>query len=340
MPTTTSRRKLLISTAAACLGGPLQGLAHAQGQPASAGSAPQARPSQPVRLLVPFAAGGATDITARVLAGPLSQWLGVPVGVENRPGAGGATCMAEVAAAAPDGTTLGVATLSTHGVNPAVYKQLPYNALDGFTPITEIVKAPGVLVVHPGLPVRDFAQFVQHLKARPGQLAYASPGNGTIGHMWGELLKSSANVRMTHLPQAGATAALAEVLAGRVPVYFDQVASSLPHIQAGRLRALAVSWNQRLAVLPQVPTYAELSLFSNNDPSWFGLVAPAGMPTAAARRLRDGVAAVLKDPGVLARLAEQGLFASGSLPDEFAAQIRKEVEKMRRVSRFARITLD
>jgi len=321
------RRHLLIAPAAAWLAGA------ARAQPASMAL-------RPVRLLVPFAAGGATDITARALAGPLSQLLGVPVAVENRPGAGGAACMAEVAAAAPDGATLGVATLSTHGVNPAVYKHLPYDALEGFTPVTEIVKAPGVLVVHPGLPVQDFAQFVQYVKARPGRLAYASPGTGTIGHMWGELLKSSTNLRMNHAPYAGAAPAVAEVLAGRVPVYFDQVASSLPHIQAGRLRALAVSWHQRLAVLPQVPTYAELSLFSNNDPSWFGLVAPARMPAALARRLRDAVAAVLRDPQVLARLGEQGLFASGSLPDEFAALIRKEVEKMRRVSRFAHITLD
>jgi len=320
------RRHLLIAPAAAWLAGA------ARAQPAPV--------SRPVRLLVPFAAGGATDITARALAGPLAQLLGVPVAVENRPGAGGATCMAEVAAAAPDGTTLGVATLSTHGVNPAVYKHLPYDALGGFTPITEIVKAPGVLVVHPGLPVQDFAQFVQYVKARPGKLAYASPGTGTIGHMWGELLKSSTNLRMNHAPYAGAAPALADVLAGQVPVYFDQVASSLPHIQAGRLRALAVSWSQRLAVLPQVPTYAELSLFSNNDPSWFGLVASAGMAAARARQLRDAVAAVLRDPQVLARLGEQGLFASGSLPDEFAALIRKEVEKMRRVSRFAHITLD
>ena len=326
------RRRLLITCgAAACLGRAAGARAQAQ---APAGSV------RPLRLLVPFAAGGATDITARALAGPLSERLGVPVAVENRPGAAGAVCMAEVAAAAPDGATLGVATLSTHGVNPAVYRQLPYNALEGFTPITEIVKAPGVLVVHPGLPVRDFAQFLQHVKARPGQLAYASPGNGTIGHMWGELLKSSTNLRMNHVPQAGAAAAVAEVLAGRVPVYFDQVASSLPHLQAGRLRALAVSWNQRLPVLPQVPTYGELSLFSNNDPSWFGLVGPARMPAPLARRLRDAVAAVLQDTRVLARLAEQGLVASGSLPEEFAAQIRKEVEKMRRVSRFARITLD
>ncbi|MBU0827863.1 MAG: tripartite tricarboxylate transporter substrate binding protein BugE [Gammaproteobacteria bacterium] len=296
--------------------------------------------SRPVRLLVPFAAGGATDITARAIAGPLSQRLQVPVTVENRPGAGGATCMVEVAAAAPDGRTLGVATLSTHGVNPAVYRNLPYRAIDDFTPITEIVKAPGVLVVHPDLPTKDFAQFIRHVKAQPGKVSFASPGNGTIGHMWGELLKSTTNTFMTHVPYRGAAAALADVIAGKVPVYFDQVASSLPHIQAGRLRALAVSWRERLDVLPAVPTYAELSLFSSNDPSWFGLVAPAGMPSAMARQWRDAVAQVLQTPSVQALLAEQGLFGSGSLPDEFGAQIRKEVDKMRRVSRFARITLD
>ncbi|MDZ7861350.1 tripartite tricarboxylate transporter substrate-binding protein [Acidovorax sp.] len=295
--------------------------------------------ARPARLLVPFAAGGATDITARAIAGPLSQRLQRSITVENRPGAGGANCMAEVAAAAPDGLTLGIATLSTHGVNPAVYRHLPYT-IDAFTPITEIVKAPGVLVVHPDLPARDFAQFIRYVKAQPGKVAYASPGNGTIGHMWGELLKSTTNTFMTHVPYRGAAPALADVVAGKVPVYFDQVASSLPHIQAGRLRALAVSWKERLAVLPGVPTYAELSLFSSNDPSWFGLVAPAGMPAAMARQWRDAVAAVLQEPGVKTQLADQGLFGSGSLPDEFGAQIRKEVDKMRRVSRFARIVLD
>lgn len=296
--------------------------------------------SRPVRLLVPFAAGGATDITARAIAGPLAQRLQVAVNVENRPGAAGATCMTEVASAPPDGRTLGVATLSTHGVNPAVYRNLPYNALDGFTPITEIVKAPGVLVVHPDLPAKDFAQFIRHVKTQPGKVAYASPGNGTIGHMWGELLKSTTNTFMTHVPYRGGAAALADVVAGKVPVYFDQVASALPHIQAGRLRALAVAWSGPLDVLPGVPTYAQLSLFSNNDPSWFGLVAPAGLPVALARQWRDAVASVLQIPSVKAQLADQGLFGSGSLPQEFAAQIRKEVDKMRRVSRFAQISLD
>lgn len=319
------RREMLALASAAML----PGLAAAQGAPGS----------NTLRLLVPFPQGGATDITARALAAPLSRLLGYPVVVDNRPGAGGATCMQEVAAARPDGMTLGVATLSTHGVNPAVYKTLPYDAVKGFTPVTEIVKAPGVLVVHPSVPAQDFNQFIKLLKAQPGKLAYASPGNGTIGHMWAELLKSTTGTSMTHMPYRGSAPALADLLSGKVQVYCDQVASSLPHIQSGKLRALAVSWKERLAVLPQVPTYAELSLFSNNDPSWFGLVGPAGMPTARARILRDAVAQALQDGAVRQQLSEQGLFASGSMPDEFGHLIQKEVEKMRRVSRFARIEL-
>jgi tripartite-type tricarboxylate transporter receptor subunit TctC len=294
----------------------------------------------PLRLLVPFPQGGATDITARALAAPLQRLLGQPVEVVNRPGAGGAACMQEVAVAAPDGRTLGLATLSTHGVNPAVYRSLPYDAVASFTPITEVVKAPGVLVVHPSLAAQDFGQFIKLLKAGPRKVAFASPGVGTIGHMWAELLMSTTNTAMVHVPYRGAAPALADLLEGKVQVYCDQVASSLPHIQAGRLRALAVSWHERLAVLPSVPTYAELSLFSNNDPSWFGLVAPAGLPAARARGLRDAVAQALQEPAVRQRLSAQGLFPTGTLPQEFAALIRKEIDKMRRVSRFAGIRLD
>lgn len=304
----------------------LTGLVHAQ--------------NRPLRLVVPFPPGGATDITARALTEPLSRLLDQPVIVDNRAGAGGSIGMAEVAKAAPDGLTLGVATLSTHGVNPAVYKKLAYDPLRDFSAVTEVVKAPGVLVVNASLPVRDFREFVQYLKANPAKVTYASPGNGTIGHMWAELFKSTTNTFMVHIPYRGAGPALNDLLAGQVQVYFDQVASSLPHIQSGKLRALAVSWNQRLAVLPEVPTYAEMSLFSNNDPSWFGLVAPVATPAAAVRRVRDAVASALSEPAVRSRLAGQGLFASGTLPDEFAAQIRKEIDKMQRISRFARISLD
>ncbi|WP_374668355.1 tripartite tricarboxylate transporter substrate binding protein BugE [Ramlibacter sp.] len=316
------RRSWLVAGAASCL----SGLNWAQ--------------ARPLRLVVPFPPGGATDITARAVSEGLARQLGVPVVVENRAGAGGSLGMAEVARAAADGTTLGVATLSTHGVNPAVYQKLPYDPLKDFVPVTELVKAPGVLVVNPALPVTNVSELVRHLKANPGRVSYASPGNGTIGHMWAELFKSTTGTFMLHIPYRGAGPALQDLLGGQVGVYFDQVASSLPHIQAGRLRALAVSWSQRLDVLPQVPTYAEAALFANNDPSWFGLVAPAGTPSATVARLQAAVAQTLKEPAVRARLTAQGLYPSGSLPDEFGALLRKEIDKMRRISRFANIRLD
>ncbi len=299
-----------------------------------------AQTGKPIRLVVPFPAGGATDITARALTEPLARILGQPVIVDNRAGAGGSIGMAEVAKAAPDGLTLGVATLSTHGVNPAVYKTLPYDPIKDFAPVTELVKAPGVLVVNPKLGVNDFAGLVKYLKANPGKVSYASPGNGTIGHMWGEMFKSTTNTFMLHIPYRGAGPALNDVLGGQVMVYFDQVASSLPHIQSGKLMALAVSWPKRLDNLPAVPTYLELGVFGNNDPSWFGLVAPAATPASTVKRLHEAVAKALAEPAVRERLAGQGLFVSGGGPEEFGQQIRKEIDKMQRIARYGRISLE
>jgi tripartite-type tricarboxylate transporter receptor subunit TctC len=293
-----------------------------------------------LRLVVPFPPGGATDITARALAEPLGRELGVTVVVDNRSGAGGSIGMTEVMRAAPDGSTLGLATLSTHGVNPAVYRKLPYDAVKDFAPVTQLVRAPGVLVVSPTLGVRDFAAFVKLLKAKPGSISYASPGNGTIGHMWAELFKSTTNTFMVHIPYRGAAPAMTDVMSGQVGAYFDQVASSLPHIKSGRLQALAVSWPARLPQLPDVPTFAELSLFSNNAPSWFGLVAPAATPVAAIQKLHQATTRVLADPGVKERLAAQGLFASGLSPQDFGSEIRTEIERFKRVSKFANIQLE
>lgn len=299
-----------------------------------------AQTGKPLRLVVPFPPGGATDITARVLAEPLSRLLGQPVIVDNRAGAGGSIGMTEVSRAAPDGLTLGVATVSTHGVNPAVYKKLPYDPVKDFVAVTELVKAPGVLVINAALPIANYAELLKYLKTNPGRATYASPGNGTIGHMWGELFKSTTNTFMVHIPYRGAGPALNDLIAGQVMVYFDQVASSLPFIQSGKLRALAVSWNKRLDVLPQIPTYAELSLFSNNEPSWFGLVAPAGTPPATVKRINEAIVHALREPAVQGKLSAQGLFASGSSPEDFALQIKKEIDKMQRIARFAKISLD
>jgi tripartite-type tricarboxylate transporter receptor subunit TctC len=275
-----------------------------------------------------------------VLSDSLARQLNQTVIVDNRGGAGGSIGMAEVAKAAPDGLTLGMATLSTHGVNPAVFQKLPYDPLKDFAAITEVVKAPGVLVINAKLPVKNMAEFIKYLKANPGKVSYASPGNGTIGHMWAEMFKSTTNTFMVHIPYRGAGPALNDVVAGQVMVYFDQVASSLPHIQSGKLHALAVSWNKRLDVLPLVPTYAQVSLFSNNDPSWFGLVAPRGTPQPIIRRLHLATVNALREPSVRERLSGLGLYASGSTPEEFEGQIRKEIDKMQRISKFARITLD
>ena len=299
-----------------------------------------AQQSKPLRLVVPFPPGGATDITARIMAEPMSRALGQSVIVENRAGAGGSIGMAEVAKAAPDGFTLGVATLSTHGVNPSVYKKLPYDPIKDFAAVSELVKAPGVLVVNAALPVANYAELIKYLKANPGKVTFASPGNGTIGHMWGELFKSTTNTFMVHIPYRGAGPALNDVVAGQVNVYFDQVASSLPFIQSGKLRAIAVSWGKRLDVLPNVPTYGELALFSNNDPSWFGLVAPAGTPAATVQRMNDAVVKSLKEPAVRDKLAALGLFVTGTSADDFANQVRKEIDKMQRIAKFAKISLD
>ncbi len=300
-----------------------------------------AQEGKPLRMIVPFPPGGATDITARTLQDAMARILKQPVVLENRGGAGGSIGMAEVARAPADGLTIGVATLSTHGVNPAVYSKLPYHPTKDFVGVTEIVKAPGVIVINPkALPVKDFADLVKYLKANPGKVSYATPGNGTIGHMWGELFKSSTGTSMVHIPYRGAGPAINDVLAGQVAVYFDQVASSLPHIKAGKVKALAVSWPQRLDVLPDVPTYGELGHANNNDPSWFGLVAPAGTPAAAVERIQQAVAQALQEPAVRERLAGQGLYPSGTTPKAFTAQIAREIDKMKGVAAFAKVSLD
>lgn len=300
----------------------------------------QTYPAKPVRLIVPFPAGGATDLVARVMQEPLSKLLGQPIIVDNKGGAGGSIGMTELAKSAPDGYTLALATVSTHGVNPAVYKKLPYDPIKDFAPVSELVKAPGVLVVNPKLPVTTLEELIKYLKANPGKVSYASAGNGTIGHMWGELFKSTTNTFMLHIPYRGAGPAAADLISGQVQVGFDQVASALQHIQSGRLRALAVSWGSRLEVLPHVPTFGEKALFANAESSWFGIVAPSGTPASVVKRMNEALNEVLKQTSVVERLNAMGFFAAGSTPEEFSVRIRKEVDKMQRIAKFAKISID
>lgn len=307
---------------------------------ASVSGMASAQDSRPLRIIVPFPAGGSTDMVPRNMQDVLTKLLGQPVVIENKAGAGGSIGMAEVARA-NDGLTFGIATLSTHGVNPAVYSKLPYDAIKDFVGVSEIVKAPGVMVINPTLiPVQNFAELVAYLKANPGKVSYATPGNGTIGHMWGEQFIKAAGVDMLHIPYRGAGPAINDVLGGQVPVYFDQVASSLPHIQSGKLRAIAVSWPERLAVLPEVPTYAEAGHPELNDPSWFGLVAPKNTPAEQIARVQQAVAEALQDPAVKKRMDAQGMYVSGTSSEAFTQQIASEVEKMKAVAKAANISVN
>ena len=299
-----------------------------------------AQDTRPLRIIVPFPAGGSTDMVPRNMQDVLTKLLGQPVVIENKAGAGGSIGMAEVARAT-DGLTFGIATLSTHGVNPAVYTKLPYNAIEDFVGVTEIVKAPGVIVINPKLiPAKNFAELVAYLKANPGKVSYATPGNGTIGHMWSAQFIKATGVDMLHIPYRGAGPAINDVLGGQVPVYFDQVASSLPHIQSGKLRAIAVSWSERLAVLPDVPTYKEAGHAELNDPSWFGLVAPKNTPADTVARVQKAVADALKDPAVKKRMDAQGMYVSGTSSADFTKQIASEVTKMKSVAAAANISVN
>lgn len=311
----------------------LNGLAQAPA-PASA------FPARPIRLIVPFAPGGSTDIAARLLAEPLSRVLGQPVVVDNKGGAGGALAMAELAKAAPDGHTLAVATASTHGANSAVNRKLPYDALKDFAPITQLMVSPNVMVVHPATPGKSHAEFLKYLKANPGKLAYASPGNGSLGHLNTELYKINTGSFMLHIPYRGMGPAKSDLLSGQVQVMMDNLPSSLPQIRSGQLRALAVAAPRRLPELPDVPTFAELNLASNNDQSWFGLVAPGGTPEPVLRALNKAVTAVLADPAFKARVQAMGMETAPNRPEEFRAQIAKEIDKWTRVVTHAKVVLD
>ena len=300
----------------------------ANAQTASTGSGP-AYPNKPIRLIIPFPPGGTTDIVGRIVADELGRQLGQPIVVENRGGGGGAIGATEVARAAPDGYTLGMATVSTMAVNPACNPKLPYKSPDDFSMITNLAAVPNVIAAHPGKVAQtNLADFVKFLKANPGKMSYASSGTCGIGHMMGELFKVATGTFMVHIPYRGAGPALNDVLAGQVEVLMDNIPSSLPHIQSGKLRALAVAAPKRLDVLPNVPTLAELNLKSVNDQVWYGLIAPAKTPEAILKRAHEAAVKALAAPEVRDKLAKQGAAPVGNTPEQFRAQIIAERDKM------------
>src|SRR3954469_244675 len=270
---------------------------------------------KPVTLIIPFPPGGSTDIVGRIAAEGLAKELGQPFVVDNRGGAGGAIGAKAIAEASPDGYTLGIATVSTHVVNPVVRgAALGYDALNDFTYLSQIAAVPNVVSIHPSVPAANMAEFIAYLKSHPGKLNFGTPGNGSLGHMIGETFKFAAKVDMVHVPYKGAAPALNDTLGGQVQVLFDNLPSSLPHIQSGKLRALAVASEKRVSSIPDVPTFAELGQPLVNDPSWFGLVGPARLPDEVTKRLYAALLATLKHPEVQKRIADAASVPVGNSP--------------------------
>jgi len=298
---------------------------------AAAPASAQSWPAKPIRYIVPFAPGGTTDILARVVGEKLSVALGQQVVVDNKPGQGGSLGAAELARAAPDGYTIGGGTISSHGINATLYEKLSYDPVTSFAPITLYATQPNVLLVHPGVPAKNVREFIELLKSQPDKYAFGSAGTGTSQHISGEMFKTMAGVKMQHIPYRGSGQMLPELLGGTLPVAFDNIASALPHVKAGKLRALAVTTAKRSAVAPDVPTLAESGLPGYELSSWQAVFAPAGTPPAIVDRLYTEIAKILQMPDVQKRLTELGLDLSGMPPGELAALVKADVPRLGKI---------
>ena len=283
-------------------------------------------PTKPVTLVIPFAAGGSTDVVGRIIAERMSKELGQQVVVENRAGAGGSLGAGTVARAAPDGYTILMGTVATHALNPLILAQAPYDAVADFAPISLLVLVPNVLAVNPELPVNTVQELIDMAKADPGVLAYASSGNGTPLHLSGELFKSMAGVDIQHVPYQGSGPALTDVLGNQVPIIFDNLPSASAHISSGAHRALGVTTATRAPSFPDVPTIAETRP-GYETYSWNALFAPAGTPAEVVERLNAAALAALADPAVAGRMDEFSAEIVGSTPEELAAHVQAEIEK-------------
>ena len=325
------RRRLLI-TAAAVTFAPLPVLAQS------------AWPSKPVRIVVPFAPAGTTDILARALAPELSRAFGQPFVIENKPGAGG-NVGADLVAKSSDGHTLLMGTVGTHAINPALYARMPYDHVKDFVPVTLVAGVPNVLVMNPAkaeaLGIKSVPDLIRVAKASPGKLNMASSGNGTSIHLAGELFKTMTGTYMVHFPYRGSGPALLDLMGGNMDLMFDNLPSAMPHIKAGKIKALAVTSAERSAALPELPTVAEAGPLKGFEASsWFGLLAPAGTPAEVVNRLQQETAKALATPALKERLQAQGAVPSGMSPADFTKFIAAETKKWAAVVKASGATVD
>jgi tripartite-type tricarboxylate transporter receptor subunit TctC len=297
---------------------------------AAAGQALAQYPNKPVRIVVPYPPGGTTDILARLTAARLTESMGQPFVVENRPGASGGIGSQAVAKSSADGYTLVMATISSHGIVSAISK-LPYDPVKDFSPVTVIGSTPNVILVHPDLPAKNLVELLKLAREKPGKLNFGSTSPGGSPHMSAELLKMMARVDMVHIPYKGAGPMLTDLIGGQIQIGFDNLPSSMGHIKSGKVRAVAVTTTKRWPGTPDVPTVAESGVPGYEVSGWFGLLAPAGTPKAVIDALYRGASAMLKQPDVQKQMLELGAEPGGNTPDAFGKQIAAEVEKWKKV---------
>ena len=299
----------------------------------------QTYPSKPIRIIVAYTPAGTTDILARVVGQKMSESFGQPVIVDNRPGVNGNIGTDVAAKATADGHTLLMVTAGTHGINPSLYRKLPWDAVKDFAPISLVANVPNILVVNNSVPVKSVKDFIAHLKASPDKFNYGTPGNGSSGHLSMEMFKAMTGTRIQHIPYKGSAGVLADVIGGQIAATIDNLPPYLPQVKSGKIRGLAVTSIKRSPVVPDIPTIAETAVTGYSAGSWFGLVAPAGTPKPVIDKLALETQRILKLPDVAERVAGLGAEAAGGTPEQFAGHIKTEIAKWAKVIKDANVEL-